>query len=435
MSVFAKAPASRSRTLRAVVGGVAALGVSVLVLSGCAAAEEETPAPAEGDSAASADFNEIEAGERDLTLPLGTILPQSGGLAFLGPPEEAGVALAVQDINDAGLGITVEIDFRDSGDTTTDTATTSVTDLLSQGVSGIVGAASSGVSKTVIDQVTGAGVVLFSPANTSADFTTYDDSNLYWRTAPSDVLQGEVLGNLIAEDGAQSLGLIVLNDSYGTGLAEFTTESFEAAGGEVVATEFFNEGDSTFDAQIAAVTAENPDKIALITFDQAKVIVPALTGAGYPGEDLYFVDGNLADYSADLAAGILEGAKGTLPGLDTGDLGDFTDRLLEIDPALTDFSYAAESYDAVVLMALAAYAANDTSGEAIANYLRQVSGGTGEGEKVTDFASAAAILAEGGQVDYDGNSGPITFDENGDPTGATIGIYQFGADNKYTRIN
>ena len=124
-----------------------------------------------------------------------------------------------------------------------------------------------------------------------------------------------------------------------------------------------------------------------------------------------------------------------MPGLDTASLGDFTKRLLEIDPKLTDFSYAAESYDAVVLIALAAYAGQDVSGKSIASYLRQVSGGTGDGTKVTDFKTAATALKAGEQVDYDGFSGPITFDENGDPTGATIGIYKFDAENKYARTN
>jgi ABC-type branched-subunit amino acid transport system substrate-binding protein len=432
MSVFAKASASRSA--RAVVTGVAIFGVSALLLTGCSTTAEE-PAASEAPAADSSDVTAIEAGDRDLSLKVGTILPQSGALAFLGPPEEAGVNLAVEEIKAADLGIDIEAILRDSGDTTTDTATVSVTDLLSQDVSAIIGAASSGVSKTVIDQITGDGVVQFSPANTSADFTDYEDNNLFWRTAPSDVLQGEVLGNLIAEDGNSTLGLIVLNDSYGTGLAEYTTAAFEAAGGEVVATSLFNEGDSNFAAQISEVTAANPDAIAIISFDQAKIITPALVGGGFPGDKLYFVDGNLADYSADFAPGLVEGSKGTLPGLDTATLGDFTDRLLEIDPTLTDFSYAAESYDAVILIALAAYAANDTSGEAIASYLQQVSGGTGEGTKVTDFASGAEALAAGDQIDYDGYSGPVTFDENGDPTEATIGVYEFGADNKYTRIN
>ena len=433
MRVFAKAPISRP--VRATVTGIAMIGVSALLLTGCAAATEEAETPAAEEPAAAADFQAVTAGDRDLNLKIGTLLPQSGELAFLGPPEEAGVALAVADINAAGLGMTVEAIFRDSGDPTTDIATVSVTDLLSQDVSAIVGAASSAVSKTVIDQITGAGVVQFSPANTSPDFTDYPDNGLFFRTAPSDLLQGEVLGNEIAGDGNATLGLIVVNDDYGTGLAAATKASFEAAGGEVVAEELFNAGDSNFASQISSVTAANPDAIAIITFDESKVIVPDLVGGGFDGSKLYFVDGNLADYSADFPAGLVTGSKGTLPGLDVGTLGDFTDRLLAVDPTLTDFSYAAESYDAVMLIAMAAYAANDVSGDAIASYLRQVSGGTGDGTTVTDFASAAAALAAGEQVDYDGFSGPITFDEKGDPTEATIGIYQYADDNKYVRIN
>lgn len=430
MSVFAKATASRSA--RAVWTGVALAGVSALLLTACSSG---APAPAESEepTEAAGDALPIEAGDRDLTLKVGTILPQSGTLAFLGPPEEAGVALAAKEINEADLGINVEVVYRDSGDTTTDIATVSVTDLLSQDVSAIIGAASSGVSFTVIDQITAAGVVQFSPANTSPDFTDYEDSGLYFRTAPSDLLQGEVLGNQIAEDGASTLGLLVLNDPYGTGLAAATKEAFEAAGGEVVAEELFNTGDSNFDAQLSSINAANPDAVAVITFDEAKVVVPALVGSGYPGDQLYFVDGNLADYSADFAPGLIAGAKGTLPGPKLAD--DFRDRMLEVNPDLADFSYGPESYDALMLIALAAYAANSTEGADIAEYLRQVSGGTGDGETVTSFADAAALLTEGQQVDYDGASGPITLDENGDPTEATIGIYEYGDDNTYTRIN
>jgi branched-chain amino acid transport system substrate-binding protein len=430
MSVFAKATASRSA--RAAWTGVALAGVSALLLTACSTG---APAPAESDepTEAAGDALPIEAGERDLTLKIGTLLPQSGNLAFLGPPEEAGVAAAVEDINDAAQGVTVEAVYRDSGDTTTDIATVSTTDLLSQDVAAIVGAASSGVSFTVIDQITAAGVVQFSPANTSPDFTDYDDNGLYFRTAPSDLVQGEVLGNQIASDGASTLGLIVINDPYGTGLAAATTAAFEAAGGEVVAEELYNTGDSNFDAQVSAITAANPDAVAVITFDESRVIVPALVGAGQPGDSLYFVDGNLFNYTTDFAPGLIAGSKGTLPGPKLED--DFRERLLAADPALTEFAYGPESYDAVMLIALAAYAANSSDPADFAPYIRQVSGGTGDGEKVSTFADAAALLAEGQQIDWDGPSGPITLDEAGDPTEASIGVYEYGEDNTFSRIN
>ncbi|MFC7571979.1 ABC transporter substrate-binding protein [Klenkia terrae] len=126
------------------------------------------------------------AGATGAPLVIGTLLPETGNLAFLGPPEVAGVQLAINDINAAGgvLGQPVQLVTGDSGDASTDTATQTVDRLLQSGVNAIIGAASSGVSLTVIDTITGAGVLEFSPANTSDQFTTYNDQGLYFRTAP-----------------------------------------------------------------------------------------------------------------------------------------------------------------------------------------------------------------------------------------------------------
>ncbi|MFJ6653913.1 ABC transporter substrate-binding protein [Microbacterium sp. NPDC091313] len=421
MSVFTRSRAGK------IIGGIAVVSVSALFLAGCAGGGGEA-APTSGSSAA-------PGGE--LALKIGTALPQTGNLAFLGPPEEAGVAYAASQINaaTADTGLSLDVTYGDSGDTDNKAYETEIPRLLNDGVKAIIGAASSGTSLQFIDQVVGAGVIQFSPANTSDAFTTYDDKGLYFRTAPSDVLQGEVLGNLIAEDGNQTLGLLVLNDSYGTGLAKYVSEAFEKAGGEVVAQESYNTGDTTFDAQISSVLAANPDAIALITFDEVSTILPSLFGK-IPSDKLYFVDGNLKNFGDAFPAGSLTGAKGTLPGLSIDSIKSFTDELdtFQSDngrPALEDYSYAAESFDATVLLALASLAAGSTDSSAIADKLIEVSGGSGDGEKCTTYADCAEIILGGGTADYDGISGPITFDDVGDPTEASIGIYQYGEDNNY----
>ncbi|AUZ33992.1 amino acid ABC transporter substrate-binding protein [Arthrobacter sp. PGP41] len=364
-------------------------------------------------------------------LRIGSLLPTTGSLAFLGPPEIAGVNLGIEEVNKAGgvLGKPVEVIHRDSGDTKTDIATQSTSALLGQGVSAIIGAASSGVSKTVINQITGAGVIQFSPANTSPDFTTWDDKGLYWRTAPSDVLQGKVLGNYMATCGAQTVGMIVLNDAYGTGLAKNIKSAFESAGGQVVAEELFNEGDTQFSSQVDKVIAAKPDAIALITFDQAKSIVPLMTGKGVKPTQMFLVDGNTSDYSKDFQAGTLKGARGTIPGTFAQE--NFKKKLLAIDPALKDYSYAGESYDAVNLIALAAESAKSTKGVDIAAKLKEVSEG---GEKCTSYAACVKLIREGKNADYDGQSGPVTFSDAGDPTEAYIGIYEYQDDNKYKAV-
>ena len=423
MSVFTRGSAQRSRTA-GILGAVAIAGASALVLAGCSGGGGTTPTS--------------EAPEaRDLTLSIGTVLPQTGALAYLGPPEEAGVGLATAEINDAAKGITIEVTYGDSGDPENKAYETTVPKLLGDGVQALVGAASSGVTKLFLDQAVGAGVITFSPANTSPDFTTWDDNNLYWRTAPSDLLQGEVLGNLIAEDGHQALGIIWLNDAYGSGLEAALTETFESTGGTVVASESYNAGDTNFSAQVSAILAQNPDAIAVIGFEETATIVPSFVNSGFDGGNFYFVDGNISQWGDDMPVSI-EGSKGTQPGPVLED--DFQERLIaqwqeQSGEELVDFNYAAESYDAVVLLALASLAANSTEPADIAGKLQEVSGGSGDGQKCTAFAECADIILGGGVADYDGYSGGVAFDDAGDPTEATIGIFQYGADNTHTRIN
>ena len=424
----------RSRSRSSVLGGLAVVSAAALVLAGCAADGGSTDSGSTGGDNGSTGGSEAAP---ELVLKLGTALPLTGTLAFLGPPEEAGVALAVSDVNEAGKGITLDVVYGDSGDLDNKAYETEIPRLLGEGVKAIIGAAASGVSLQFIDQVTGAGVIQFSPANTSPAFTNYDDNGLYFRTAPSDLLQGEVLGNLMAADGHEVISMIVLNDAYGTGLRDATKASFEAAGGTVASMPTFNSADTNFTSQINTVLADSPDAIVIIAFDETKTIIPALVSQ-YPANQLYFVDGNLANYSDDFAAGTLTGVKGTLPGLDIDSIADFTTRMNENWVALGNddlggvFAYGPESYDAVVLLALAALAAGSVESADIAAKLQEVSGGSGNGTKCFSFAECADIINSGGVADYDGVSGPITFDENGDPTEAEIGIYIYGDDNTYT---
>ena len=418
------------------VKALAAAGVVALALTGCAAAEET---PAETESAAEETPTTTPGGcelgpeeDGDLVLKLGSALPLTGNLAFLGPPEEAGVYLAVDEINAAGKGITIDFTPGDSGDTDNKAYDTEIPRLLNAGVEAIIGAASSGTSLQFIDRVVAECVIQFSPANTSAALTDYPDRGLYFRTAPSDVLQGEVLGNLIAEDGHQKISMIVLNDSYGTGLAQFVTEAFEAAGGEVLAAPTYNTGDTNFTSQIAEALAGGPDAIVLITFDEVKTIVPELTSQ-FPGDKLYFVDGNLSKYP-EFEPGLLEGAKGTYPGVNEANIPDFVKRMKENWEArgntpLENILYGPESYDAVVLLALAALEARSTQGANMSMKLQEVSGGSGNGTKCTTFAECADIINGGGTADYDGPSGNVTFNDLGDPTDGNILIQQYDANN------
>ena len=235
----------------------------------------------------------------DGVLTIGTLLPETGNLAFLGPPEVAGARVAIAEINEGGgfNGADVVLTESDSGDTSTDTATTSVTRLLSENVDGIVGAASSGVTLTVIDQVVGAGVTMISPANTSKTLSTYDDNGLYFRTAPSDILQALVLAEVIAEDGNTSIVIMNLDDAYGNGLGDDLAANFEASGGTVTTRIVYDPQAQTFEAEVSQAVGEDADAIVLIGFEESSRILAAMVEAGIGPNDIpvYGSDGNMGN--------------------------------------------------------------------------------------------------------------------------------------------
>jgi branched-chain amino acid transport system substrate-binding protein len=418
MSAFGRASASRSRSARTTLSAVTVAVAGALVLAGCS-----------GGSGGSSGGT-TESG--DLDLKIGTILPQTGTLAVLGPPEFAGVHLAEKEINEAAAGIKVTVTDKDSGDTTTDIASQSATSLIADGNSAILGAASSGVSKTFIDQVTQAGVVQLSPANTSPDFTTYEDDGYYWRTAPSDVLQGRILGNKILQDGKTNVSILYMNDAYGTGLEENIKKTLEEGGASIAAEEVFEPSATDFNSAITSVLAPNPDALVVISFDEIKTIADQLASKGFDFANLYGTDGNYGVITEDDTNVDIAGAQFTNPGVEAKE--DFQGRLQEMvkadgDPELTVFSYSAESYDGTVLLALAALQGEGVDGATLKDNLQSVSEG---GTKCESFADCAKLIEDGEDIDYDGISGPITFDENGDPTEAYVSVYKYGEGNTRT---
>lgn len=235
----------------------------------------------------------------DGVLKIGSLLPETGSLAFLGAPEFAGVEYAIAEINEAGgvLGAPVEYSQGDSGDTSTDTATVTSTRLIGEGVDAIVGPASSGVALTVIDQITAAGVTMFSPANTSPALSTYDDKGLYFRNAPADGLQGAIVANLVIEDGASSAYILNLDDAYGNGIAEVVADVLESSGVSVLGVKAYDPTAASFDAEVDEVVAADPDAVVLISFDEGSRILRSAVekGIGPTAKFWYGTDGNMGN--------------------------------------------------------------------------------------------------------------------------------------------
>ena len=357
-------------------------------------------------------------------LILASLMPLSGDLASLGPGIALGAALAVEQINAAGgiNGQPVQLIEGDSGCDGA-VALTSLNDVIAQGAQGVMGAACSGTSLAILDTAIAAEVVMVSPSNTSPQFTKIDKKGFYARTAPSDLLQGDVLASLLVEDGVQTVSIISRADSYGRGLAEATAAAFEAAGGTVKTIVYHATDATEFSSEVTAVGKGAPEAIVGILFPETGcgVLQPAFE-QGLLDTPWYMTDG-VKDAGLASLCGLgtaLDGFKGTAPGSAAGEAKDAFEAAyagVSADGSPT-FIFAPQAYDAVMLMAISA-AANGVTGPEIASGLVAASSG---GEKCIGVA-CIALAADGVDVDYVGASGEIELNAVGDPTAATYDIW------------
>ena len=357
-------------------------------------------------------------------LILASLMPLSGDLASLGPGIALGAALAVEQINAAGgiNGQPVQLIEGDSGCDGA-VALTSLNDVIAQGAQGVMGAACSSTSLAILDTAIAAEVVMISPSNTSPQFTKIDKKGFYARTAPSDLLQGDVLASLLVEDGVQTVTIISRADSYGRGLAEATAAAFEAAGGTVKTIVYHATDASEFTSEVTAVGKGGADAIVGILFPETGcgVLQPAFE-QGLLDTPWYMTDG-VKDAGLASLCGLgtaLDGFKGTAPGSAAGEAKDaFEAAYAEVSAdGSPTFIFAPQAYDAVMLMAISA-AANGVTGPEIASGLVAASSG---GEKCIGVA-CIALAADGVDVDYVGASGEIELNAVGDPTAATYDIW------------
>lgn len=368
----------------------AMIAAAVMALAGC------------GSSSNSADSS--ASSKKSDTFVLGGLWPETGSLSYLAPPELAAEKLAVADINAAGgvLGkdvTTVDADTSDADHADQNSSATQ--SVMSKNPSFVIGPASSSVVKNVYKTITSAKVPMLSMGATSSDFSGLDP--YFFRTVPPDSVQGAVLGQVIAQDGVKNLAIAAFNEEYGTGLRDTIAKTASDAGVNIV----YGEKDA---------------------FDQTKSLVKELASQGVDTHKLYFVDGNTADHSEDLDAGLLKGTKGTIPGVMASD--DFQKKLVKAyGKDIDNFTYGAETYDGIILAALAAEKGGSADGETIQKNMAAVSGATG-GDECTTYKDCVAAIKAGKDIKYKGLTGIGAFNKNNDPSSANIGVYVFDGDNK-----
>ncbi|ETY72064.1 ABC transporter substrate-binding protein [Bifidobacterium moukalabense] len=360
---------------------------------------------------------------------LGGLFPETGSLSYVAPGQMAAFKLAIKDINDAGgvLGNKIDSYIADVNDADhADQNTSAVQSVLAKDPSVIVGNPSSGVVKNTYHEIEGAKVTMISNGATAASLSGISD--YFFRTVPPDTVQGVVLADAIVQDGVQNLAIACFNDEAGIGIRDIVVKKVEAAGVNVIygGKDTFDPTEKNFGSLAASIKASGADAILVIAFDQTVPLVKSMAGVGIDTSKLYFFDGNMSDYSSKFEAGLLNGDKGTIPGAVAAS--DFRERLKTIDDSLTTYTFSAETYDAVVLAALAAQEGGSADSETIRKTLPAVSG-TDNGIECSTYKECKALIKNGKRIAYHGMASIGAFNDKHDPSSAYIGVYTYDEDN------
>ena len=368
-------------------------------------------------------------------LKVGVLVPLTGDLADFGGPGSDAADLAAAQVNaaaeagDTGLSLTLVTE-----DTKTDpqAAQEAATKLIeSDGVSAIAGPWGTPELIPTAENITiPAGVPLVTPSATGPDLTDLDDDGLVFRTPPSDAIQGQIIADEMGEAlGADStVNTANRNDSYGTALVAAFTEAWEAGGGTVAKNVPYNPEATSLNSEAQQIASGSPDGWMIIDYTGTWAKMgPALVRTGdWDPARTYTGDGlRSPDLPGDAGRETTEGMRGTVPTSLEAPAGAQFDALWKAEVQAPRQSYDAQNFDAVMILALAAAAAGSSDPAAIAENLQPVSAPPGDKYTFEQLQEALEAAANGDDIDFEGASSPINFDDNGDPTSYNYGTWSY----------
>ena len=356
---------------------------------------------------------------------VGAVMSLTGSLGVLGQQIAKGSELAINDLNAARGGNTCELKLSLLDDQTSPSvgvdAAKKLVDV--QQVPALIGALSSGVSAAILTSVTAPSqVVQISPASTSPTFSDLakqgKTGGFWFRTCPSDALQGLAMAKVAHDAGLKKVAVMYLNNPYGQGLSQEFTAGFRQLGGTVTENVVYNPSQPSYRAEVGKALSPAPDALFLIGYPgDGTTITREWIAAGGPQKFL-FPDGlESQDFVNDVGAQYMKDVHGTAPGSDkTPSLATFQSEFQTKFGTLPTQAYIPNAYDATVLVGLAMEQAKSSKGPAIRDAIRKVTDPKGEKvyAGVAELKKAAQLLAEGKTIQYVGATGPLQFDANGD---------------------
>jgi branched-chain amino acid transport system substrate-binding protein len=366
-------------------------------------------------------------------IDIGTLLAYTGPLKEFGPNIKNGCELAGKQLKEAGLDMNL---FHEDSETSAIPGTNAAKKLVDVNkVVAIVGALASGVTIPVAESVTIPNeVVQISPASTSPLITVLPadkGKDFLYRTCPSDALQGVIAGKLANELGYKTASVLYVNNPYGQGLAEEFKKSFEKAGGKVLAMVPHDEkAAESYTAELKKALEGKPDVVCAYSYPEHGKVYIKEAIEFFKFKNFLYCDGTKSlDIVKAVGAANVEGQYGTVAASASGDTFDMFRKDYEKEfGKLPELPYITNGYDGVAVIGLAAQACKvkglSITGKNIRDNLRSVANPPGEVIKPGEFKKAFELLNQKKDINYEGASGAVDFDDNGDVV-TPIEIWQY----------
>ena len=340
-------------------------------------------------------------------VKLGIIIGFTGPIESLTPDMAAGAELAIDEVNKSGSFSMGKVSGIRADSTCIDSsAATAAAERLitSDKVNGLMGADCSGVTTAILQQVALAnGMVMVSPSATSPALSTVEDNNLFFRTAPSDARQGQVVADILQEKGMSNVAISYVNNDYGKGLAASIEANHKAAGGTVTISAPHEDDKGDYSAEVGALAQAGGDILIVAGYlnSGGKGIIQASLDAG--AFDMFFLPDGMIGESLpnDIGSG-LNGSIGTVPGTDSPGAATFGD--LAKAAGLKNGPFAMESYDAAALMLLAMEATKSSDSQVYKFAIDEIANAPGEKIYPGELGKALDLVKAGKDIDYVGAS-------------------------------
>ena len=376
--------------------------------------------------------------ETSLDLTIGNLVPLTGDLSAFGPPGQKAADLAVKQIQsaakEAGANHNVEIAHGDDGSNSQAGVKAARKLVDGENARCLAGGWGSPTTIPVAQSVAiNDQVLMISPASTEDAVTDLKDNGFVNRTSPPDRFQGPALANVVEEalGGAQgkTANIGARRDPYGTGLADTFSTAWEGKGGRVGERVIYDPDQPSYNTEALKIAGGDPD--AYVIFDYPPTyenLGPALVRTRRWEAGRTFVTDALAssDLPKSVGAEATEDMRGTAPGApDTGAASVSFDKLYRNAEGPGRQMFDAHAFDAVILCYLAAVAADNTEGPDMAKELAGVSAPGGDKYTWEQLPDAIKALEDGKDIDYEGASGPIDLNEDGDPTAGVYDVFRY----------